>query len=137
MSLEDVVAAAREVGGDHHHFCFVQLPFNLAMPEAFGVKNQSFGKEMFSLFEVAQKMGVAVVGSATLYQGKLTEGLPETIRQKLGTSNDTESAIQFARSAPWITAALIGMGSKEHVATNLAVVAKPTVPREQWEGLFQ
>ena len=137
MSLEDVVAAAREVGGDHHHFRFVQLPFNLAMPEAFGVKNQSFGKEMFSLFEVAQKMGVAVVGSATLYQGKLTQGLPEVIRQKLGTSNDTESAIQFARSAPWIAAALIGMGSKEHVATNLAVVAKPTVPREQWEGLFQ
>lgn len=137
MSLEDVVAAAREVAGDHHHFRFVQLPFNLAMPEAFGLRNQAFGQEMLSLFEVAEKLGVAVVGSATLYQGRLTEGLPEVIRQKLGTSNDTESAIQFARSALGIATALIGMGRKQHVAANLSVAAHATVPGEQWRSLFQ
>ena len=31
---------AREVGGDDHHFRFVQLPFNLAMPEALTRPNQ-------------------------------------------------------------------------------------------------
>src|SRR5258708_21145141 len=33
-SLERLAAIAREVGGDRHHFRFIQLPFNLAMPEA-------------------------------------------------------------------------------------------------------
>lgn len=137
INLQDTVNAAREVGGDAHHFRFVQLPFNLAMPEAARLKNQPFDNEMFSLFEVAQKTGVAVVGSATLYQGRLTQGLPQTIRQKLGTTNDTESAIQFARSAPGIATSLIGMGHKEHVATNLAITSKPLIPGEQWESLFE
>jgi aryl-alcohol dehydrogenase-like predicted oxidoreductase len=136
MSLEDVVAAAREVAGDGHHFRFVQLPFNLAMPEAYALKNQPLGTEMLSLFEVAEKLGVAVVGSATLYQGRLTEGLPEVVGKKLGTANDTESAIQFARSAPGITTALIGMGRKQHVATNLGIAAHTTVPRDRWSSLF-
>jgi aryl-alcohol dehydrogenase-like predicted oxidoreductase len=136
MSLEDLVAAAREVAGDGHHFRFVQLPFNLAMPEAYALKNQPLGTEMLSLFEVAQKLGVAVVGSATLSQGRLTEGLPEIVGKKLGTANDTESAIQFARSAPGITTALIGMGRKQHVATNLGIAAHTTVPRDRWSSLF-
>jgi len=136
MSLEDVVAASREVAGDGHHFRFVQLPFNLAMPEAYALKNQPLDTEMLSLFEVAEKLGVAVVGSATLYQGRLTEGLPEVVGKKLGTANDTESAIQFARSAPGITTALIGMGRKQHVAGNLGVAAHATVPRDRWSSLF-
>ena len=137
ISLQDVVTVAREVGGDGHHFRFIQLPFNLAMPEAAALKNQAFDKEMLSVFEAAERTGVAVIGSATLYQGRLTQGLPEVVRRKLGTTNDTESAIQFARSAPGITAALIGMGHKEHVVTNLVVAAKTPVQREQWESLFQ
>jgi aryl-alcohol dehydrogenase-like predicted oxidoreductase len=137
MSLQEVVAVAREVAGDGHRFRFVQLPFNLAMPEAFALKNQISGNEILSFFEIAEKAGVAVIGSATLYQGRLTQGLPEAIRQKLGTTSDTESAIQFARSAPGIATALIGMGHKEHVATNLVVASQPLVPREQWESLFQ
>ena len=137
MSLEDVVAAAQEIAGDGHHFRFVQLPFNLAMPEAYALKNQLLGKEMLSLFEVAEKLGVAVVGSATLYQGRLTEGLPEVVRKKLGTANDTESAIQFARSAPGIVTALIGMGQKQHVVDNLSVAAQAAVPGDKWSTLFQ
>jgi aryl-alcohol dehydrogenase-like predicted oxidoreductase len=137
MSLEDVVAAAREVAGDNHHFRFVQLPFNLAMPEAFALKNQAFGKEMLSLFEVAEELGVAVVGSATLSQGKLTQGLPDIIRKKLGTASDTESAIQFARSAPGLATALIGMGRKEHVAANLAIAAHAAIAGDRWSSLFE
>ena len=34
-SLEQMVATAREAGGESHGFRFIQLPLNLAMPEAF------------------------------------------------------------------------------------------------------
>ncbi len=35
LSLSELAAVAREVAGDRHHFRVIQLPFNLAMTEAF------------------------------------------------------------------------------------------------------
>jgi len=35
LSLPDLVAAARDVGGADHHFKVIQLPYNLGMTEAF------------------------------------------------------------------------------------------------------
>ena len=74
ISLEELEALARAAGGTQHHFRFVQLPFNLAMPEAFGLANQRVEKQKMSLLGAASKLGIAVVGSATLYQGRLTRG---------------------------------------------------------------
>src|SRR2546422_322418 len=34
LSLAELVASAEQVGGPEHHFKVVQLPYNLAMPEA-------------------------------------------------------------------------------------------------------
>ncbi len=137
IALESVLEVAREAGGEDHHFRFLQLPFNLAMPEAFAARNQKLGDDACSTLEAAARAGVAVVGSATLYQGQLTQGLPEFIGKRLGMSNDAENAIQFARSAPGLATALIGMSTKQHVAANLAVAAHPATPTEEWVKLFQ
>ena len=40
LSLPDLVALAEEVGGPEHRFRVVQLPYNLAMTEAFTLANQ-------------------------------------------------------------------------------------------------
>ena len=40
-SLVRMVEAAREIGGEAHGFRFIQLPFNLAMPEAVDVANET------------------------------------------------------------------------------------------------
>src|SRR5262247_1100194 len=40
LSLPDLVAVAREVGGADHHFKVIQLPYNLGMTEAFTRANQ-------------------------------------------------------------------------------------------------
>ena len=46
-SLEQMVSLAREVGGEEHGFRFIQLPFNLAMPEALVLQNQTLnGKQI-------------------------------------------------------------------------------------------
>ena len=137
MPLAAVLDVAREAGGgEQHHFRFIQLPFNLGMPEAYAFPNQQAGEEMLSVLQVAARSGVAVIGSATLHQGALAEGLPEFIGQRLGMQNDAENAIQFARSAPGLAAALIGMSRPEHVAANLSVAARPLTPRTEWEKLF-
>jgi aryl-alcohol dehydrogenase-like predicted oxidoreductase len=137
INLFDVEALAHEVGGANHHFRFVQLPFNLAMPEAFGLTNQRDDKGKKSVLQAAQQLGIAVMGSAALYQGQLTQGLPEFVTNILGMKTDTENAIQFARSAPGVASALVGMGKSQHVMANLKpALAKPT-SSENWLRLFR
>jgi aryl-alcohol dehydrogenase-like predicted oxidoreductase len=136
LNLELMVDTARQVAGDSHHFRFVQLPFNLAMLEAYGYGNQVRGGEAASILVQAPQFGVAVVGSGTLYQGNLAQGLPAQLKQTLGAKSDAEAAIQFARSATNLTTSLVGMGRKEHVAANLNVATQPPLTRDQWEGLF-
>jgi aryl-alcohol dehydrogenase-like predicted oxidoreductase len=136
LNLFDVVRTAHDAGGEPHHFRFLQLPFNLAMPEAYGLANQNFGKERMSLLSAASRLGVVVMGSATLYQGQLAHGLPELVSRILGLKGDAENAIQFSRSAPGLTTALIGMGHAVHVAANLKPALVPPTPVDQWNKLF-
>jgi aryl-alcohol dehydrogenase-like predicted oxidoreductase len=136
LNLFDVVRTAHDAGGEPHHFRFLQLPFNLAMPEAYGLANQNFGKERMSLLSAASRLGVVVMGSATLYQGQLAHGLPELVSRILGLKGDAENAIQFSRSAPRLTTALIGMGHAVHVAANLKPALVPPTPVDQWNKLF-
>ena len=84
ISLTACAEIAREAGGSANHFRFVQLPFNLAMPEAYVLSNQNVEKKNVSLLNAAKHLGIAVVGSATLYQGRLAHGLPEFVTRALG-----------------------------------------------------
>ena len=137
VSLAEVGDLARQAGGDRHHFRFLQLPFNLAMPEAYALANQRVGKQKMSLLSAAAELGVAVIGSGTLHQGQLTHELPDMVSRALGLNSDAENAIQFSRSAPGLTTSLVGMGHKEHVTANLKPALVPPVPLEQWSKLFR
>ena len=136
MDLFELAKIAHEVAGEHHRFRFIQLPFNLAMPEAYGLVNQRIGKEKMSLLSAATRLGIAVMGSATLYQARLTQGLPDFVGSVLGMKTDADNAIQFSRSAPGLTTSLIGMGRKEHVAVNLKPALTNPTPPQEWKKLF-
>jgi len=137
VNLEEMAALAHDAGGSEHHFRFVQLPFNLAMPEAYVLANQTFQKKHVSLLQAAAQLKIAAIGSATLYQGRLTHGLPAYVRDQLGFKTDVENAIQFARSAPGLLTALVGMGQREHVARNIKPALVPPSRADLWEKLFQ
>jgi aryl-alcohol dehydrogenase-like predicted oxidoreductase len=136
LCLELMVKTAQQVAGDKHHFRFVQLPFNLAMLEAYGYSNQMRDEQAAPLLMQAPELGVAVVGSGTLSQGNLSRGVPSPLKQALDANTDTQAAIQFARSATNLTTSLVGMGQVEHVEANLKVASRPPFPHDQWEGLF-
>jgi len=121
-SLERMVKLAREVGGDANGFRFIQLPFNLAMPEAMTLANQLVDGEKLSTLEAAAKLGVTVVSSASILQGRMAQGLPDEVRSAFGLSKDSLTAIQYVRSTPGITTALIGMSHVAHVEENLQLV---------------
>ncbi len=115
-----MVELAGEVGGEAHGFRFIQLPFNLAMPEALTLINQEIDGEQITLLEAAQALGVTVVSSASIFQGRVAHGLPETVRAPLGSlASDAQTAIQFVRSTPGVTTALVGMSTAAHVEENL------------------
>lgn len=52
-------------------------------------------------------------------------------------SNAAENAIQFARSAPGIVTALVGMGRPEHVKANVALATHPLAEMDNWRALFR
>jgi aryl-alcohol dehydrogenase-like predicted oxidoreductase len=136
-SLERMVTVAREVGGESHGFRFIQLPFNLAMPEALTLSNQTVGGEQLSVLEAAAALGVTVISSASIFQGRVAQGLPDQIREALGSlPSDAQTAIQFVRSALGVTTALVGMSSREHVEENLQLARVEPVMQEQFMQLF-
>ena len=136
-SLPDIVAVAREVAGDAHHFGFIQLPVNLMMPEAVVLPNQRVAGRELPLLAAATEFGVAVIASAPTLQGRLARGLPPAITQTIGLENDFERALQFARSAPGLTTALVGMSRAEHARANLRLVGESPLPVEKFWSLFR
>jgi aryl-alcohol dehydrogenase-like predicted oxidoreductase len=137
LSLERLTELAREAGGPDHGFRFVQLPFNLAMPEALVLNNQTLEGEQVSMLEAASALSVTIVASSSTLQGKAAHSLSAQIREPLGSlATDTQTAIQFVRSTPGITTALIGMSRREHVEENLSLVRiAPALP-EDYQRLF-
>ena len=136
-SLARMVDLAREVGGESHGFRFIQLPFNLAMPEALTLSNQTLGNHQVSTLEAAVGLGVTVISSASIFQGRVAQSLPKDLRETLGSlSTDAQSAIQFVRSAPGIATALVGMSTLEHVEDNLQLASVEPLQLERFMELF-
>ena len=136
-SLSRMAAIARELAGESHGFHFIQLPFNLAMPEALTLSNQVVNGQQVSTLGAAAALGVTVISSASIFQGRVAHGLPQDLRETLGSlETDAQAAIQFVRSAPGITTALVGMSGIEHVEENLKLVNVEPLKLEQFMKLF-
>jgi Predicted oxidoreductases (related to aryl-alcohol dehydrogenases) len=120
LTLAELIALAREVGGTAHHFRAVQLPVSLAMPEAARLPTQPLGRKQVPLLEAADALGVGVVVSAPLMQGRLTSGLPEEMHALFpGCATDAQRALRFAASLPGVSAVLAGMRHPSHLMENL------------------
>ncbi|MGH9713801.1 MAG: aldo/keto reductase [Candidatus Acidiferrales bacterium] len=137
LPLEGMAGIAREIAGDEHHFRFVQLPFNLAMPEALTRPNQVVDGRAMPMVQAARALGITLITSAALLQGQLTKNLPSFVGSALNLKTDSALALQFARSVPGLTTALVGMSKLEHVQANLALVGVEPTPREQFLKLFE
>ena len=115
MQLAEFASLAHDIAGEKHHFRFVQLPFNLGMTEALTLGNQSISGKDKTVMEAARELDITLVASASLLQGQVTRNLPPFVAEALGLENDAQRALQFVRSSPGITTALVGMANPEHV----------------------
>ena len=121
LSLEQAVDVARRQGGKDYGFCYVQFPFNLMMPEAALLRNQSVHGERKTLFEAAQALGLGCFTSVPLLQGQLARGSGIPV----DGLTPAQVALQFARSAPGTLAALVGQKQAAHLSENLELSSHP------------
>lgn len=117
LAFDEVLACAREVAGERHHFRAVQLPFNLEMDEAGHLRNQG-GR---TLLDAAAGAGVAVFASASVLQGKLASAPPSPALPGGATLTGAQRALHFVRSTPGVACALVGMKTRAHVEENAAL----------------
>ncbi len=138
LSLAELVDAAKEVAGADHHFKAIQLPLNLGMPEAVALANQPVNGETTSLLNAANEFGISLMASASIFQGRVAQNLPDFVGEAFpGLQSDAQRALQFVRSTPGMTVALIGMKQTAHVDENLALAGVPPASVEDYQKLFK
>jgi aryl-alcohol dehydrogenase-like predicted oxidoreductase len=136
LSLARLLEAATAAGGRDHHFRWIQLPLNLAMPEAYLAPTQVLGGEAMTPLAAAQAGGLSVQTSASIMQARILRQLPDGFAEALGLKTPAQAALQFTRSCPGVTTALCGMGQAAHVHENVAVLAIPKLDAMALGSLF-
>jgi aryl-alcohol dehydrogenase-like predicted oxidoreductase len=137
LSVSDVNALARKGRGMKHRCRFIQLPLNLALPEAVMLHNQVVSNEKMSALEAAGRLGFSVMGSASLLQARLIDQLAEPLRARFtGLITDAQRCLQFVRSTPGVSTALTGMSRVPHVEENLATAHLVPLTSEEYQALF-
>jgi aryl-alcohol dehydrogenase-like predicted oxidoreductase len=139
LSLQEVVAraaaAADTVGVDEAGLAAIQLPFNVTMADAFTVS--AHGDDRQSALRYAHERGLDVFTSASLGQGALAEGIPPDVDAELTGDTPAQRALNFARSAPGVTAALVGTSTSAHVAENIAAGTFDPLGANAFDSIFE
>jgi aryl-alcohol dehydrogenase-like predicted oxidoreductase len=143
LDLGEILARARRaadsVGVEEHGFAAIQLPFNVRMADAFTVDAYSHGEDRISALEFAHEEGLSVFASASIGQGELTtdDAIPDAVAAELDGDTATQRAINFARSAPAVTAALVGTSSPDHLRENVASGTFDPMGASQFDQVFE
>jgi aryl-alcohol dehydrogenase-like predicted oxidoreductase len=130
-------AAADAAGAESTHFRAIQLPFNVGMADAFTVDAHEGPTGLQSVLEFAHQNEIGVFTSASLLQGHLLETFPAAVEAELSGDTRAQRAINFARSGPGVTAALVGMASAEHVRENVAAGTFEPLGARTFDAIFE
>lgn len=141
LALPEVIsrarAAARAAGNAATHLRAIQLPFNVYMADAFTVSAHDAAEGTQSALWFAHEAGLNVFTSASLAQGEVVDGIPDAVAARLSGETNAQRAINFARSAPGVTCALVGMGSPAHVEENIAAGTFEPMGADSFDAVFE
>jgi aryl-alcohol dehydrogenase-like predicted oxidoreductase len=130
-------AAASEVGNTATHFRGIQVPFNVFMADAFTMASQDGPEGDQSVLWYAHEAGLNVFTSASLAQGQVLDGIPDAVDEKLRGDTPAQRGVNFARSAPGVTSALVGTTSPEHVRENVAAGTYEPMGADAFDAVFE
>ena len=157
LSLAEILSRAEAAGegigpDDDHGFEAIQLPFNVAMADAFSRANQRRGDSdetgdadavdgdtRVSTLEFAHAAGLSVVTSASVGQGELAVdgATPADVDQTLAGETPAQRALNFARSAPGVTSSLVGASDLNHVRENVAAGTFDPLGAAAFDAVFE
>lgn len=139
LSILDLFQWVLEVGGGDHHLRALQLPVSLASAEAWRLRSQLGPRGALEpLLEMLRGTGTAVFASAPLASGRALGRLPDFARESFPElRGDAQICLQFARSAPGVTAAIVGMREEAHIADNLQLARVEPASTKRLEALFE
>ncbi len=141
LSLPAVVsrarAAARAAGNDTTGLRAIQVPFNAVMADAVTVDAHEGSDGATSALHFAQAAGLDVFAAAPLAGGRLLDGLPGAVGDQLEGETAAQRALNFARSAPAVTAAVFGTHSPAHLAENVAAGEYDPLGARAFDSVFE
>jgi hypothetical protein len=157
-------AAADAVGAAEPGLAAIQLPFNVTMADAFTVAahgddvagggsgdgddevggdgdgepaGDDDGSGRVSALRYAHERGLGVFTSASIGQGDLARAIPPDVDAELAGDTPAQRALNFARSAPGVTAALVGASRASHVAENVAAGTFDPLGARAFDAVFE
>lgn len=140
LSLAKMVEIARRVGGENHGFKYIQSPFNLAKPHAYGYANQQCEDNLYyPIMHACAMYGITFLGSSPLLQKNLFKRpFSPNVAELMNTNelSDIASALQFARSAGAISA-IFGAVDPAHVIDNAVLGYLPEASIEAVNTLMK
>mgnify|MGYP000182784377 CR=1 FL=1 len=141
LSLPEIIsrarAAAKAVGNTATHFRAIQVPFNVYMADAFTVEAQPGPDADQSVLWFAQEAGLNVFTSASLGQGDVVDGIPDSVDSRLAGETAAQRGLNFARSAPGVTCALTGMADTTHVRENVTAGTYEPMGADAFDAVFE
>jgi len=108
------------------------------MLEALTAQTQPLDGGLAPALRTARAYGITTFASGSILQGQLSQGMPDELRNRFdGLTTDAQRAIQFVRSTPGVTCALVGMSHLEHVQENLDTALTAPMTVEQFRAILQ
>ncbi|MCA1064961.1 aldo/keto reductase [Rossellomorea sp. AcN35-11] len=110
ISIEKVLAVAKNVAGEDHHFHFIQFPLNQHMNAGINHKNQEVRGKWLSVLEAARELGIFPTTSAPFNLGNV-----------LVKGTKPSSLLLEVTQNKGILSTMVGMKKVEHVKENMGM----------------
>jgi aryl-alcohol dehydrogenase-like predicted oxidoreductase len=138
LAILDLFDWALEVGGADHHLRAIQLPYSVAMGEALRLQTQLVPpRGTDAILGALRDTGTLVLAAAPLVQGRALGHLPRSMHEAFpGLESDAQRCLQFVRSTPGVTTAVVGMRDPDHIDENLALATTPPASPQTIQTLF-
>jgi len=142
INLEDLVKIAKKVGGENHHFKYIQTPFNIGKTSIYTLPSQTVKGEECTLLQAAHRLKIGVISSSSLLQMNLFKKSfkAETgylLDPKMILKNDIQLALQFVRSTPGIISSLFASKAPIHIRENLEITKIKITPRANYDLMYR
>lgn len=142
ISLEKLIQIAQKVGGDNHHFKYIQTPFNMGKTDIYTKPTQKVNNQDCTLLQAAHRLNIGVIGSSSLLQMNLFKKSfkAETgvvLDNSMTLKSDIQLALQFVRSTPGIISSLFGSVVPKNIEHNIEISKINAVKKNKYDLLYR